>query len=375
MAPRGASPPPAPGLAPATGLDRALVRRFGADLTVEQTLNPGLIRWRRPDALVAYARGRLWPGGAIVRVTAGGPVCAPDRLGSTAAAFERDAAEAGEGVCWFGIDDRVRGALPTHTALVIGAQPIWSPRRWPDILATTASLRAQIHRARNKGVVVERWSQSRAASSIALRAVLHDWLEHKGLPPLHFLAEPDVLDHLGDREVFVAKRGACTEAFLLLAPVPARNGMFVEWIIRRAGAPNGTPSLLLDEVFRHAVDRGTSVLSLGLVPLSTYAPLSRSAPPPTVRAALSWMRAHARRFYNFEGLERFKAKFRPEGWETSYLLSPNPQVSLPLLHAVADAFAGPDQSPEALVGRALRRAAADEARAALDWLSSRGRRT
>lgn len=343
-------------------------------MTVEQTLNPGLVRWRPPGALVAYAVGRRFPGGPSVRVTAGGPVCAPARLGAVAAAFERDAAEVDEAVCWFGADDRVRKALSTHATLVIGAQPVWTPARWPRILASKASLRAQIYRAKNKGVEVGLWDRERAATSGALRAILADWLARRGLPPLHFLAEPDVLDALGDREVFVATRGGAPLAYLLLAPVPARDGYLVEWILRTRDAPNGTATVLLDAAFRTAAERGATFVSLGLVPLSTYAPLSEPPPPRAIRALLAWMRAHARRFYNFEGLEAFKAKFRPEAWEPVYLLTREPRVSLRLLHAVADAFSGP-RSPEALVGRALLGAAAEEAQTAHRRVSSRGRRT
>lgn len=349
--------------------DRDLIRRLGADATVEQALNPGLARWRDPRALVAYATGRTLPGGRRVRVTAGGPVCAPDRLGEVARAFEADADREGQGVVWFGVEERLRRALPEHTALVIGAQPVWSPRRWPDVVASKASLRAQVHRAQNKGVAVARWERDRASPSPDLRRLLSEWLARRGMPSLHFLAEPDVLGHLGDREVFVAARGPEAVAYLLLAPVPARQGWLVEWIIRGEAAPNGTASLLLDAAFHHAIDTEAAVVSLGLVPLSSHAPLSASAPPRTVRALLAWMRAHAERFYGFRGLERFKAKFEPDAWEPVSLLTRRPAVTLGHLHAVADAFAGA-RSPEALVARALAKAAASEAQTAAAWLRS-----
>lgn len=351
--------------------DRDLARRFGADVTIEQALNPGLRRWHTDDAFVAYAPGRRVPAGPVVRVAAGGPVCAPDRLGAVAEAFERDAAEGGEGVCWFGADERVRTALPAHTALVVGAQPVWTPTRWPDILASKASLRAQVRRAENKGVEVEAWPRETAAASGALRAILDDWLARRGMPSLHFLAEPDVLGSLGDRETFVAVRDGRPVAYLLLSPVPARDGLFVEWILQGRQAPNGTAALLLDAAFGTAIDRDASFVSLGLVPLSSHAPLSEAAPSAAIRALLAWMRAHARRFYNFEGLERFKGKFLPDAWEPVYLLTPEPRISVPLLHALADAFAGP-RSPEALVGRALVRAATQEVRTAGRWLSLPG---
>lgn len=351
--------------------DRALVRRLGADATVEQALNPDLDRWRGHGALVAYARGREWPGGPVTRVTAGGPICEPDRLERTAQAFENHAAERGERVLWFGVGAELVGSLRRHTSLVVGAQPVWAPGRWPSILSGKASLRAQLNRARNKGASVERWIRERAAASGALRALLAEWLAHRGMPPLHHLAEPDVLGALGDREVFVAHRGGAPVAYLLLAPIPARRGWLVEWIIQGEAAPNGTATLLLDAAFHHAIGTEADVVTMGLVPLSSYAPLSASAPPRHVRALLAWVRAHAERFYGFRGLERFKAKFQPDVWEPIYLATRAPRVGLRHLHAVADVFAGA-RSPEALITRALGGAVGAEARALRRWLSSRG---
>ena len=250
-----------------------------------------------------------------------------------------------------------------RTTLVVGAQPVWRPGRWPEVLAEKASLRAQLRRASNKGVGVEEWSAERAAASAALRVTLDAWLARRGMPALSFLADPHTLDTLLDRRVFVALCAGAPVAYLVLAPVPARAAWHVEWIIRQPGAPNGTAALLLDAAMRAA----TGEVTLGLVPLSSRAPLSDPAPPLAVRALLAWTRAHARRFYSFEGLERFKAKFLPDAWEPVSLVTPGP-VGLGTIYAVADAFAG-RRSPARLVGRALADAVADEARMAARRLS------
>ena len=42
-----------------------------------------------------------------------------------------------------------------------------------------------------------------------------------------------------------------------------------------------------------------------------------------------WVRAHGKRFYNFEGLEAFKSKFRPDGWEP--IARTKQQISMRLL--------------------------------------------
>ena len=311
---------------------------------------------------MAYAPAQRAPWGGAVHVVAGEPVCPAGRAGEVAAAFEAEAVAGGAGVCWFGVEqpflDTLQ-ALGPHGSLVVGAEPVWDPAGWDALYASRRSVRAQVNRARNKGVEAVLWDGPTAP----LRPVLDEWLARRGLPALGFMTDPLVLDDLGARRVIAAVRGGEVVGYLLLAPVPARDGRFVEWVIQGDRAPNGTAALLLDRAFRLAASEGAAFVTLGLVPLSSHAPPSRPAPSPPIRAGLAWMRAHGRRFYNFEGLERFKAKFRPDAWEPVWLAASAPRVTAGTLYAVADAFSR-DRSPVRLVGRALAGALADEARTA-----------
>ena len=72
------------------------------------------------------------------------------------------------------------------------------------------------------------------------------------------------------------------------------------------------------------------------------------------------MRAHGRRFYNFEGLEAFKSALQPQAWEPIYAIAPGPHLTPRMLHAIASAFAG--GSPEWLVLRAIGGSLREEAR-------------
>ena len=113
---------------------RALVRRYGHDATVEQTLNPGVRHWLAtggdaPGAGVAYAVSHVL--GRPVWVTAGEPFGTHHARLATAAAFEAAARAAGAAPVWFGVDaGTVRDIGPSHTALVVGAEPVWTPARW-----------------------------------------------------------------------------------------------------------------------------------------------------------------------------------------------------------------------------------------------------
>jgi phosphatidylglycerol lysyltransferase len=337
---------------------RELVLRFGWNSMAYQILNPGMRRWFPADGQGVV--GYVLPGS--YRVVAGAPICAGERLDHTAQAFAAEARRQGQRVCYFGAQDRLAEVLEASgpfARLPLGAQPYWNPADWPAIIAGKASLRAQIARARNKRVAVARWPSEAASDHPALLICLDQWLRTRGLPPMHFLVEQATLAVLEDRRVFVAQREGQVLGFLVASPVPLRAGWLIEQVVRGKGAPNGVAELLLDTAMRELGGSGAGFITLGLSPLSRYAPPA-AGQPSAVRLLLRWVRAHGRRFYNFGGLDAFKAKFQPAGWEPVYLLSAERHTSLRTLYAVAGAFAG--APPPLFIAHALGRAAAQELR-------------
>ena len=78
---------------------------------------------------------------------------------------------------------------------------------------------------------------------------------------------------------------------------------------------------------------------------------------------MHWVRAHGRRFYDFDGLDRFKSKLAPEQWEEIIAIDDRSPFSMRALWAITAAFGG--GSPVTLFGRAVARAIAQEMR----WLA------
>jgi len=316
--------------------------------------------WFRPDgeAVVGYVpAGGLW-------VVAGAPICPSAQLVPTVEAFEAAAARAGCQVCYFGAQTRLVEALAERrpmAQLLLGAQPVWDPRGWPAIVAGKASLRAQLARARNKGVAVTNLPAVAVATHPAVRRCLTEWLATRQLPPLHFLVEPDTLAVPQDRRVFLAWRGVAVVAYLVATPIPNRDGWLLEQVVRGHAAPNGTAELLIDGAMRALADVGAAYITLGVAPLSQRTTEIAHPQRLPVWAVLSLAQAHGQRLYNFAGLEAFKAKLQPCAWEPVYLLSGEHTISLRTLYAVAGAFAG--APPPVFLAHALVRAAAQ----ALTW--------
>jgi phosphatidylglycerol lysyltransferase len=316
---------------------RDLVMKYGWNTTCFQIVNPGIEYWFGDDgeSVVGYVSS------AGVRVVAGAPVCSEATLKRVTADFENDSSQNNLGVCYFGAEGRLDSLFrdaSDHSNVLLGAQPVWHPARWPHTVARHSSIRSQLNRARNKGVVITEWPIEKAHDNSELRSCLHAWLESKGLPPLHFVIEPETLTRLDGRRVFVAERASIVVAFLVLSPIPERSGWLTEQFPHRPGAPNGTVELMMDHAFRVIADENCEYITLGLSPLSRRAKIERFDNPLWLRVLLAWMRKHGQRFYNFDGLDRFKSKLMPESWEPVFAISNETQFSGHTLYAIASAF-------------------------------------
>lgn len=334
-----------------------LVKRYGWNSTAHQIINPGIAHFlsSRRDAITGYVDF------ARVRVAAGVPVCAPERLPEAMEEFEQAAARSGRRVCYFYAEERARCMaleLNRYVAVQIGAQPVWRPADWKTTFDGHASLRAQRQRALNKGLGVVEWDRQQATRNPGLERCLAEWLASRRMSELHFLVEPETLGFLEGRRIFVAAKAQVPVGFLLASPVPLRRGWLIEQVIRGNQAPNGTAELMIDAAVNAMAEDCDQFVTLGLTPL---APREMQVDnPPWLQPLFALARAHGRRFYNFGGLEHFKAKFRPHQWEPVYLISRERRFSFGTLLAVAGAFTG-GRLGTALY-RTLRRAARQEFR-------------
>ena len=321
---------------------RDLVIAHGWNATAYQIVNPGIQHWFSPhgDAVVGFVE---YTG---FRVVAGAPVCSLERLAAVVDEFESNATESGRRVCYFGAEARLDSTLANstkHSRALLGAQPAWNPATWNESIRTHKSLRAQLNRARNKGIKIVEYSADQAMTSADLRSVLARWLKTRGLPPLHFLVEPDTLKRLDDRRIFVARNEdpmaeERVVAFAVLSPVPARDGWLVEQFPRLPIAPNGTIELLLSTAVQTVSESGAKYVTLGLAPLARRGTVGKEDEPWWLRAALNLVSFHGNRFYNFRGLEAFKTKFYPQEWEPVYAIQNSPGFTPGALLAIARAF-------------------------------------
>ena len=344
---------------------RRILLEHGWNTTCFQILNPGIEHWfsEAGDAVTGFVTANGY------RVVGGAPACALERLPAVTAEFEADTKALNERVCYFLAEARLESILsesPNHSFVLLGAQPVWKPAGWEEIVRTHKSLRAQLNRARNKHVVVCEWPIEKARNNPELIKCLDSWLESKGLPPLHFMVEPNTLGRLENRRVFVAEREGDVVGFITLSPVPVRNGWLTEQFPHTPGSPNGTVELMMDAVFRALAEDGCDYVTLGLSPLSKRARIEPFDNPLWLRLLLAWMRKHGQRFYNFDGLDHFKSKLMPDYWEPIFAISGEKQFSGSTLYAIGCAFT--ENHPFRVLAGGLKKAVVTESDNLTGWV-------
>jgi len=302
------------------------VARFGHEGMSCLSLNSESVYWFGAGGCVAYVdTGASW-------VAAGAPLCATGDTEAVATAFVKAAATRDRRAAFFAAEQAFDHD-PSLDAVCIGQQPTWDPQRWPSTLSSSRSLREQLRRARAKGVSVRpleaaEVSAPASPTRVAVERIVKTWLETKGLPPMGFLVDPEPFALSEARRYFVAEREGAIVACLIASPVPARRGWLVDMTARMTDAPNGTTELLVDALMRTVSTEGSHWVSLGLAPLSGPVP--------------EWMKrigSLAPWLFDFEGLRAFKARLRPQAWESMYLVHPKHTPTAVALMDALTAFA------------------------------------
>ncbi len=303
-----------------------LLRRYGYTTVSFQALEPGVrVHGELASGAVAYAdTGAAW-------VAAGGPIAPPELLGELAGQFVRDAAARGRRACFCASEARL--VLPELSRVRIGEQPVWDPRGWPGLVASSRNLKEQLRRARAKGVRVRAVERAELEpgqpTREALDALVARWLGTRRGPRLRFLLDVHLFEHTQERMIFVAEREGVLVGAISAVPVYARTGWFLEDVLRGPRAPNGTAEALIDAAMRAAAGAGSTHVTMGLVPLCGEVP--------------AWLRAVkwlGRPFYDFDGLWRFRQKLKPQGWEPVYVAYPRGRLPVVALWDTLTAVMG-----------------------------------
>jgi phosphatidylglycerol lysyltransferase len=223
----------------------------------------------------------------------------------------------------------------------VGASPYFDLQTWDPHGNSAKGLRLGLNRARKAGVTVEPLNSITDGLRREVAKLCDEWLDARpaGIE-FGWLFRLAPFENWTVKKYFTARTEDGRLVGLLAAsPIPAREGWYLEDVLRTLDAPVGTADLLVFEVLRSLAAQGAKIATLGTVPLSEIGTDNITAKSFFVQQTLSLIRKNLGTVYNIEGLRCFKSKFVPSWWESEYVVVSKgvlqaPRTGLAILGAI-----------------------------------------
>lgn len=228
------------------------------------------------------------------------------------------------------------------SAVKVGASPYFDLQTWAPRGDRAKKMRSGVNQAHRAGVSVETVETAEEEIRKETATLCQRWLKtRRAAMKFGWLFVLDPFQHAELKRFFAARdeRGRLV-GFLAASPIPARDGWYLEDILRLPDAPPGTADLLVVEALTRLAAEGAKIATLGTSPLAKDGEQMVTAVDyPLSERMLHVAAARLERFYNFEGLRRFKSKFAPSWWESEYVLVPRgmtvpPRVTYAIIRAI-----------------------------------------
>ena len=291
---------------------------------------------------------------------AGDPFTSAENLAAVATAFLERAHGEGRVVGFMPATERF--AKSTNglglRAIKIGSAPYFDLSTWAPRGDRAKKARAGVNQARRVGVRVEEVVNVDDELIRETACLRKSWLNmRRSAMKFEWLFAVNLFQNKDLKKYFTARDASGTlVGFLAASPIPARDGWYLEDILRSKKAPNGTTDLLVVEVLNLLKRDGAKLATLGTAPMAMEGGIDPEVVDSpkldqATRIAASWCSI----FYNFDGVRHFKAKFAPSWWENEYILM-SPGVSVPprIFRAFVQAIL--PAGPSILIARQINRA-------------------
>jgi phosphatidylglycerol lysyltransferase len=302
----------------------------------------------------------------------GDPMGPPEEMPALLESFERYCREHDwafgfyqarpEHIRWY----RARGWNAVH----IGEDPVLRTAKFSLEGSAIGNVRRQVRKLEKQGIEVRIFvpgetpfdpAQDPDGMLAQIQEISNEWVKGKHGGERGFCMgffDPDLLDEVWLSVAWDTKNKR-VEAFCTWTPIWARKGWAIDLMRRRPNAPTGAMELLVVKSTEHARARGDQLMSLSLSALVkvSHDGVEGSEVQVSEDPARAFLIERLSRFYDFQGLFRWKRKFDPE-FEDRYLIYPNalslPRIAIALVRA---------QTPEGLLSF-LRREPEETPRAA-----------
>ena len=304
------------------------------------SIAPGATAWTMPgiDGAIVYGEvGRVW-------LAAGDPLANAADTIELVKGFMKAASKAKRITAFVPVTEQFARQASSLglSAIKIGAAPYFDLRTWNPRGNSAKKLRAGVNQATRAGVTVEQLDSFDDQFKKETTELCLQWLKARpAATTFGWLLALDPLLRAERKKIFTARdKQHRLVGLLAVSPIPARNGWYLEDVLRKYNAPTGTADLLVVEALRQLKEEGATLATLGTAPLAKEGEDALSTHDhPLVERALRSASKRFSVFYNFEGLRKFKAKFVPTLWESEYALVEHgvtvpPRVAHALLRAL-----------------------------------------
>jgi lysylphosphatidylglycerol synthetase-like protein (DUF2156 family) len=226
--------------------------------------------------------------------------------------------------------------------LKIGESGYFKLPEWKPAGNRGKKVRAGVNQARGAGIAVERYdplSNADKRIQAEIEELCQMWINTREVDALGWLLELDPFKLAEYKRYFLARAAnGHIEGMLACCPIPARNGWYLEDLIRRPGADRGVSELLIAEALSFFAAEGAEVATLATSPLAGIEPDESNVEFKYCARLLKLIYEHLDAFYHFKTLHRFKAKFAPSFVERDFVAIYPPRIRLRMALGVISAF-------------------------------------
>jgi hypothetical protein len=226
--------------------------------------------------------------------------------------------------------------------LKIGESGYFKLPEWKPAGNRGKKVRAGVNQARKAGIVVERYeplSDQDDRTQAEIEELCQEWINTREVDALGWLLELDPFKLAEYKRYFLARaENGHLEGMLACCPIPARNGWYLEDLIRRPGADRGVSELLIAEALRSLAAEGAELATLATSPLAGIETDAPNAEFKYFARLLRLIYEHLDIFYHFKTLHRFKAKFAPSFVEHDFVAIYPPRIRLRMALSLISAF-------------------------------------
>lgn len=271
---------------------------------------------KKQSAISYNERGKIW-------IVAGEPLAVEKDLLRVMQEFLDYARTKKKIVAFLPITERFARLIDStdFNIVKIGASPYFDLQNWNPRGNKAKHLRVALNHSKRAGISVSEVSEITEEFRCETSKLSQDWLNsRRARIKFGWLFALGIFDKSDCKKFFAARNQSGKLVGILAAsPIPARDGWYLEDVLRANDAPQGTADLLIFETLKILASQGAKLATLGTVPLSDKGlDYLQSDNNRFVKNSLKFSRKNFNSIYNFEGLQRFKSKFVPTWWESEY---------------------------------------------------------